>query len=565
MIVSKTTMRLVKKNLKKMIQENEDNMERARKYLIRFALASTSLSETTKKLALAILEKELGLYFPNGVTINELELGVLKTEMDVKAINDIIRILLENLTEEGFKGVTYSLPFYILSNFGYDLGYSYLLVSGIKKNAQCKTLEDSLMDEFEISLLESEMRLSKYIEDDLSINTNYITEFISDLISYIHLYYDGKKWLLDQKDFDFQDTIDSIVINMGIYIIYAKTGHELVTKERKFFCSIYVACLRANFTEGGAIRFACQKLIGLIKDKQEEAILAQERKSTVAVPEEKYCEAFEYIQDGVVTKVCDLDRFKAMLDDSNLSDDKKREYISQMVNLKNSLAQKEFERCMKEQRERLLSPRELHLYTLAWTSEETSKDAKYIDDVIEMMLDASSEDELALLMEELFEPFAHLSEVFEAEKIGDVPKVMFLTEAVPCEEGYVESPKILNSIVKVMKGELKQIALPLKKLFDGSTHGDREFKCDNLPCRICYKGKDYKVFYTVINEVVVILDVFKGSDSFARMKNLVSKADFTNRIASIRKFLAEGNVPNEKIYIDMIERELEGTKVFVKK
>lgn len=558
---------MIRLGFKKRIEESREQKGLALACLKRAHIAQTAKDVTIRNIAKSRVITEMDLKLPVTADWRFLETSIA---IAIDSLNRIIiasESILNHLSSTGFTGITYSLPAYILTHYGAEIGYSYLLLSGIKKNAKFKTLGSEMMqNELEIALLDYEMQLSKLIDDDLHVAPDNVAKFINLLMNYLYTYQYNSSETEKDDDFTFNCRLNTIMINMCIYLIYAHTHYRLNGEDIETFNKIYIDILDNTGYPGVALEKACKSLISIIEDRNAKVKPKEPSREYSAVKLPMQFEVYNYIEKGAVVTPCELQRFEHLLDETDLSPERKQEYLSQMTNLLNRQTQKAFDEKMDKMRKRVLSDRELKLYTMAWSNEETSKDAKFIDDVIEMMLTAETDEEIALLMEELMSPMRHLAEVLESKEVV-APRVMFLTETVAGEEHDYEVPKILNSVTKAPKGDLKQISAILNRLFGGVdfTHGDTELKGDRLPCKIWFKGKDYKVFYAVVKDVVVVLDVFRGQDAFRRALRMVSNEDFVERLNVIKAYIEQGNVPNESIYIDLVNRQLDTSKVYVKK
>ncbi len=140
---------------------------------------------------------------------------------------DTLRIqsILDALSPEGFKKATYSLPFFLFTEYAGTLDYDYLLLSGIKRNAQEKTENSPLMDDVEKCLWELEKKMGALMGDDYVIRIEDAKAFLEYLSEYLTFYYESVPFQLDKR-FNFESLYSSVMINMALCIFYMHTGIE---------------------------------------------------------------------------------------------------------------------------------------------------------------------------------------------------------------------------------------------------------------------------------------------------------------------------------------------------
>lgn len=270
----------------------------------------------------------------------------------------------------------------------------------------------------------------------------------------------------------------------------------------------------------------------------------------------------QYLENGIVAKNCDMATFEELLNCSSYSESRKFELLAQMKNLQN----REYRRKMDEMCRKVFSSYELELYNNAKGNSEAKSILEDIDYLVEQLLGDSSEEAILIISEELVPLFARLNEIVnknidtvtKAEEIpNDIPKITFFKDKVVQDDGNISYiPRILTSIIAGQKSCYKQAYIQLSKLLSGMIGGDRPVQGNNLPCKICYKGKEFKIFYTMLGEVPVIIDGAVGDCDYQKIVNTVKSKEFLSYLKSLQETIISDGTLDESDYIDMIMREL---------
>lgn len=600
--------------------------------------------ERNTKRVIKMLNEKYGLDIPSNTKKEDL-MNSLYSSRDI-LIGEMkkIDLLSHSISKEGIKGVTYGLPALCISMVPVNLDWAYLVVSGIKTNAEKKSPHGEHMDDGEKRLLEFERQMGMFITEDYRINPRQVTSFLGLMEAYIRHYYD-ELCIQSGDGFNLDKALNTILMTLSMYIIYSNTGIELTELEKQEYSLLYSILLSsADFTRAGALRIICDRFMIEYSKRQElgdEAVqevallsefvkdgkvykptnllrfekilehtnLSEETKAdyisqmrvivmdyfvrgefTIDECLQMLCddvfyrmdlerleakkdepspqpvtiepasavrdEIYDYIENGVVVKRCNLEKFRELLNRASLSDAKRWEYEAQMRNFINRSVQEEFDSKMDECRRKYLNNDEIELYQSAKTNVDTIKKADYIDDCIEMLIDNTDDDEIEILCGEIENALDDIRIFFKPTEDSNDVRVIYYTVKV----GKETVPKLLTTLLGDNKQNYKQAHSHLTKLLSGLSSGDREVLGDDMPCHILAKGKDFKIFYAIIGGVIVIIDGAKGKDAYQKIKSVVSTEDFKKFITSVRQTVASGVLPNAAGYTEVLMNELEKSK-----
>lgn len=131
------------------------------------------------------------------------------------------------------------------------------------------------------------------------------------------------------------------------------------------------------------------------------------------------------------------------------------------------------------------------------------------------------------------------------------------------DDGYV--PKLLRSVIRDKKQNYEEAHEQLTKLLGNFVGGDREIKNSCLPCRIWMKGKKYRIFYTMMDGVTIVIDSAFAEEGFDRLFGLCSSQKFTNFLDEIKSSLESGIVIDHRSYSEMTMGELAKSNAVSKK
>lgn len=305
---------------------------------------------------------------------------------------------------------------------------------------------------------------------------------------------------------------------------------------------------------------ACYDLKRKAEEEKKEVIVAPKKAVRV---ENSASSSFdflnEYIRAGRVVKLCDLTTFEDMLEKAEISEFKKNEAMTQMKNALNRQVKKELEEKVEAWKKANLSEEDRNLLDTAKTCEDTSASVKFIDEAIEIIVNSTNEEDILSWKEEIFSAVGTLrsalaipdSFIEETNVHEDGPQVVYFMEKI----GEVTAPRLLTSILKAKSINRKQVYNSLNKLLVGNRQGDRELKGDNFPVKVWYKVGDFKIFYTRIGEVTIIID---GDSDFSAP--IVRSEEFKNFLSEVRENIQSGVPLRTPTVTASILEYLEGRK-----
>lgn len=231
MAVSKKLCNLLRNRLKETksdILSNNKSLTGIKNCLPQAAILGQILCESFKGPEVEEAQKGVG---------NVLTSQCLSNEMIIACLNSII----ESLSTEGFRKVTYRLPLYCISLFGAEPEYSYLLLSGIKLNSKEKKDADELMDDTERKLWEFEKQMGMLIEEDMNVKIENIEPFLECFANYLGDFYDWAKLDLNlDSDFDIEKVYNSMIAVLAWYIFLGNTGKKFDKDNFANFYQLYI-------------------------------------------------------------------------------------------------------------------------------------------------------------------------------------------------------------------------------------------------------------------------------------------------------------------------------------
>lgn len=571
MIVNKRLVNSIRNGLKRGTDKSKEDIEKIRKLLITIkSLPDDELFFATKKKVVDEVNSFFHCALPYSVSNSELVGSLEKIIKYMELVYYQGMTLASGLSKDGFTGVTHLLPIFALScSDETDPSFSFLLVSGIKKNGETKKEDDPLMDQLEKNLLNYERRMAAFIDDKYRIDRRQITSFIGILQAYIEFF--NKRMSVKIGDKDNNDvSLDKLFINMGLYIVYSWTGIMPSDIAIRLFREGYQNYVQEGFTPGGAVRKLVEEMIVGFEFAKKE-ISAKEEKKTPSVSKIKTrYPLYDYIDidRGRVVRECDESEFERMLEESDLNRDQQNEYLAQMRNLKKRNAQRIYEERANICKKVLLDGDERSLYAKA----KELGIRGYVDDVdsifdllIEYMADVLDfesalrgrimdikDEEMREFLNIIDTSFESLREtlVSREAKNEEKPKVIYYLVDVKGEQ----VPKLLTSVLADKKCDRKRIAIQLNKLLSSLTVGDRELEDDRLPCRVWYKGRDYKIYYAIVDGVTVVIDV-----SHKDITNMLTGARFKEFLDRVKREVAVGNNIQALKYTDVVMSILDKT------
>lgn len=512
------------------------------------------------------------------------------------------------ITTSGFKTVTFGLPFFPLTIFSGSFAYSYLLLSGIKRNAKEKDTSSPLFDDTERDLFFFETKMADLIDDDYRVDMANMAKFLDLLKEYLQVYFVGLysnigtiepgsevESRLYSLDKHYQTQSDVVLTDMMLYMVYTNLGIDLRDTPTTVLSSRYVSYLIIHYSDGEAMSRTATELIedyrmeekARAESKEAEVRKGSQDKNlnndtasakkkrvetmeTESSIEEKPKTLSDYVQNGLVYRTCDIDKFLDLLEASGYSDEKKTDLLDQMQKLIDKESYDRYIKCLNRYRSALLSEEKEKLYHRAKSTPSTSGLIDEIDATIELMFESKDPEETKELTSNLHSLFESLTFCFgessSKNEQSDAQKVAYITSLVLADDGSLKSiPKLLLGINSFPKDSYKALFGTFNKLLNGYISGDQEVYVQGLPCRIWLKGKDsHAIAYTVIKDTVIIIDVIEGIEPTKKLLSILKGDDFKNQIGELKELISKDELPNSNGMTKAIVDELEKSKAVKK-
>lgn len=495
--------------------------------LIDFSAFKNSFSKSPR-LTINGLREDLEIYIPYDASHEDIKKTV-NNECDYRlSLRKKLISISNGISANGFKNVTYGLPTLPLLCADKGIVLSFLMLTGIKLNAEKKQDEDSRMDTLEKTLFEYEKKMAVYINDELTIEKEDFIPFIKLYHEYLGYYYNNEQIYssssegIENKDFN--------MFFMGIYFIFCNTNYLLTDDEMLALLDLFNHYKYTGVVDiYEALKLSCDVAFYEISKKEKKL---QEWKRQVT-------EYKKYTQNGHVVEGCELDVFAELISKSILDDHQKEQLVAEM----RELCEKEANDARKES---LLSDEEWNLYYHARMYSFNDKAIREIDAIIELLVEAKDEEEYLDLSVELDVCISALrrsmASINEEEQIYG--PVVYYKCSVDDEGTEMRIPLILKSLLS-FKMSTVTFENDLNCVLDGTISRDKKIRViDPLPCNVYYKGRDYPIFYTKVGDVKVIIDVGTSEDAHSQVAKIVRTDDFQNFLFSVRKSVESGNTPN---------------------
>lgn len=436
-----------------------------------------------------------------------------KNNIEIKKDNGQIQSLIDALSVSGMKKVTYRLPVLSLGSLEIGSVSSYLILTGIKLNGAEEKDNLDLMDDIEIKLHEYEQKMAVFIEEDFSVNEESYFEFMDLYRQYIDLFLNN---CVKKEDFP----------ELLYYFIFSSMSFYLLS----------------------------QKDSSIEKEEEYKKDVVSSTKENILLE--------KYIVDGRVVELCDTKTFTRLLEEANLPSYLKEEYLKQMNNLFGRKHEEKLNEKKKLVRKSILDEQELYYYELAKKSGkiEATQIVKEIDAIVELLLDVKNEQDKNDLILECKTYIGYLKEIFAPNEVVAEEAGLSILYYKNAEE----IPLLLDEILKDKSGSYKTIYTNFNKLINGNTSGDREVLGTGLSYPIYYKGRDFKIFYMMIQDVLVIINGMSGENAFQRIQNIVQSKQFLTYFKDICSNIASKKISGETQFTTSILKELESSKAVQK-
>lgn len=267
-------------------------------------------------------------------------------------------------------------------------------------------------------------------------------------------------------------------------------------------------------------------------------------------------EIHDYIENGVVNRLCNLDEFEELLNKATLNPEKRTEYMAQMRNLWNRNAKKAYDEMISTCRNIMLDEEERTLYEKAKDMGLVSA-LEDIETVFELVIEGMSspeeveptvrerimdvsDDEMQEFLNILESSILILRQMLCIDKTEEenAPKVIYYTESFKGGDGKeVKVPRLLSSLRSEKRDLYNAAYLQFQKLLDGFTTGG--YLVMGAQERVFVKGTDFKIAYMFLGETIIIIDGWRGDTSFAQILNLINGGEFKRFIDDAKTDLAK--------------------------
>lgn len=254
-------------------------------------------------------------------------------------------------------------------------------------------------------------------------------------------------------------------------------------------------------------------------------------------------EIYDYIENGVVNRLCNIEEFEKLLNKATLTPEKRAEYMAQMRNLWNRNAKKTYDEMISVCRNVMLDEDERSLCEKAKESGLVSA-LEDIDTVFELVIEGMStplEVESAVrerimdVSDEEMQEFLNILEssiltlrqmlCAEETEVENAPKVIYYTESFKDADGKeVKVPKLLFTLQSQKRDIYNAAYLQFQKLLDGFTTGG--YQVLGTQERVFIKGTDFKIAYMFLGDTTLIIDGWRGETSYSQILNLINGGEF---------------------------------------
>lgn len=568
MIIEKNIINAIRNTIKKANDLNSrslNNLKRALDYarnmpsIIGREAAIQRLNEVLNEdIPLSYSKQQVILYFKRQVDYIELKLLKIKT-------------ILAALSKEGMSKVTYELPFLIISAAGEKPNFSYLAITGIKINGENPKEEFLLLDEIEKQYIELEKEMAKLINPDYSVDIEKVSAFLDLFLKYMILFINQLE-LYGQTFKEKTFILSYRLMCMISYFIYCKKGiildKETQEKVGKALSTNIASGTHIDFDE--ILQEHCKNYLDM-KDIVKTCIIEESVivKDNSSMPKDENPIA-KYLVNGVVAVPCEEEHFKELLNDAPYTSIQKDELLAQLRNLQKRLEKEVFESAIKEVKSSLLTRDEIDLIERLRTDLDAKPIIENIEDLIELSLSEKDAESLEFIKEELSEQIGILNEILtlrnslkveSKDSIGNIDaNVVFYKTEIKTEDGKKLKPKFLISLLGFPLSAYKKIYIPLEKLFKSQTKGDLPLQGDDFPCRVYFKGYEYKIFYSIIKDTIVIIDLGKGGTHFKNVQNIVTSKEFRSFISQLQTGEAIDSSEDNEEVLNVINRGIVAKK-----
>ncbi|MCM1052521.1 MAG: hypothetical protein NC483_00875 [Ruminococcus sp.] len=509
MIVPKMYINAIRHTIKEITNANTSYLNTLEKYYNAITRSYVGIDGLAQKsLVIESFNKRYNTKFTRLTSKREIEKWYLEKCKIAKDDNAKLETILDALTREGFVKPTYNFPRVLMSLMISDSLYQSFILTGIKINASSVKKPTYLMDKVESDLWELEKAMAALIDDNYVIKKESCKRFLELYNAYLYVF---TKFITETFGNSYAVSLDKrIDMNLENMRDYINKGREIVSG----------------------------------KDKPSESAVKQE---AISMPKEDLLQ--KYVSNGKVVKVCDIEEFTKILDSADIPDIRKKEYLAQMINLTNRLANAERQKKIETLKQEVFTKEEIITYNEARVSNngEATQVIKDVNAILELLLEAELEDREELIME--------ASSLLEYLQSILHPQESDVSKPVVYFKNNNEIPYIEENLVNVYGNDANIIAQDLIKIIDGKTVKCRELQGD-LPIRVFFKGYKFKIFYSMINGIPLIIYGGSGKNVCQKVINLVNSREFLEYLKNMQKVFKSGTAINDSTYTDIIMKRL---------
>ena len=606
MEVTKHVTNLLKGSMRGMIAQNDDHIEK----LHELTIILTTMQTTSYKSLSAIIDylnDTFAYRIPYTNEKTDVFNVVEKITSELKRENIVINTFMKNLRKEGFIDVVYRLPLFALRLVFDYVGMIFLVISGIKVNAEHKSENASMMDDLERELRKIEIEMAPLIEEDWEITPQNLPAFLNAFDRYLRTFYEKEGY----REFD-KDEIDGIirdilitVVNYALFFQDAYQPDIRVVKE-----AFRKKMVEENLTE---METLCELYADYVSNEKacqvEREVAEKEPEPIISEPIETLA---DYVTDGNLTKLCPIDKFECLLSTSKIDRKTKVKYAREMAEMWNYAEKDAYERKTAEYRRSILSPSEQELYHAISTEEIPDNPTlkiyiEAIDEDIDTLIQECTEAFTKICKSALIEEADSMSEMelyhaakrveslsfavadieaavaiiedhikIQFEKIKNAMKsqrgttmssestVYYTDNYATTEKDTISIPRLIKRLACLSKEDYLPMRIELSNLIERRLEDDRQMR-KNLPCKVFIKGRELKIFYTFVEDTLVIIDAIPADGSeYKQVTDLVRSAEFKEFLDTLKKFISSGVKPNAVNYTKSIMAKLEPKKKYTK-
>ncbi len=517
MEIPKMYINAIRHSLKEIINANKDYLDTLSMYYQDCVKSFMDIEGLAlKKLAIERLNDRYNTSFTLLTSKKEIESWY--REKYKIGINDNERMMtiLNSLSKNGFMKPCFNFPRVLMSLMINEPAYQYFIITGIKVNATKPKEPEILFDKTEKSLLDLEKKMAVLIEEDYTIKKDNGSKFLE-------LY---KEYLLVFTRF-ISETFGNN------YKVSLETRIDMNLKNMENYIAI----------ERNSV-------------KEDEKELLNVSNKTVMVSISKVNPLQDYMVNGKVVKVCDIEEFTKILDSLNISEIQKQEYLAQMINLTNRLAIEEKQKRIEQIKQEAFTQEEIDTYNKAKISGniEATQIVKDIDAIFDLYLEASEEEKGELIVEVKI-----LIEYLQSILGIDYAQEDDLTKQVLYFKNDNLVPFIEENLINVNNNGINIIIQDLTKILDGKTTKNKELQGD-LPLRVFFKGRKFKIFYSIINGIPLIIYGGSGKNVCQKVIDLVNSRAFLEYLKEVQVEIKNGTIMNDNLYTDIIMNKLKNNR-----